>query len=71
MLLGSGLSTQVGASVAALAFPVIGPAGVVAIRQWVAAIVRDSARQVGRERPRVGARQCCQSGRGRKRRAEH
>ncbi|TDW21589.1 inner membrane transporter RhtA [Kribbella kalugense] len=39
MMLGSGLSTQVGASVAALAFPVIGPAGVVAIRQWVAAIV--------------------------------
>ncbi|NUR99271.1 MAG: EamA family transporter [Kribbellaceae bacterium] len=38
-MLGSGLSTQVGASVAALAFPVIGPAGVVAIRQWVAAIV--------------------------------
>ncbi|MFF0267343.1 DMT family transporter [Kribbella sp. NPDC004536] len=39
MMLGSGLSTQIGASVAALAFPVIGPAGVVAIRQWVAAIV--------------------------------
>src|SRR4051812_19826901 len=39
MMLGSGLSTQVGASVAALAFPVIGPAGVVAIRQWVAGIV--------------------------------
>ncbi|MFD7159150.1 DMT family transporter [Kribbella sp. NPDC059898] len=39
MMLGSGLSTQVGASVAALAFPVIGPAGVVAIRQWVAALL--------------------------------
>ncbi|WP_238331883.1 EamA family transporter [Kribbella jejuensis] len=39
MMLGSGLSTQVGASVAALAFPVISPAGVVAIRQWVAAVV--------------------------------
>lgn len=37
LMLGSGLSNQVGASVAALAFPVIGPAGVVAIRQWVAA----------------------------------
>ena len=36
MMLGSGLSTQVGASVAALAFPVIGPVGVVAVRQWVA-----------------------------------
>lgn len=37
LMLGSGLSNQIGASVAALAFPVIGPAGVVAIRQWVAA----------------------------------
>lgn len=39
MMLGSGLSNQVGASVAALAFPVIGPVGVVAVRQWVAALV--------------------------------
>lgn len=39
MLLGSGLSNQVGASIGALAFPVIGPAGVVAVRQWVAGIV--------------------------------
>lgn len=37
LMLGSGLSNQTGASVAALAFPVIGPVGVVAIRQWVAA----------------------------------
>ncbi|MEU0302607.1 EamA family transporter [Streptomyces sp. NPDC006175] len=37
LMLGSGLSNQVGASVAALAFPVIGPVGVVAVRQWVAA----------------------------------
>lgn len=36
---GSGLSNQVGASVAALAFPQLGPAGVVAVRQWVAAVV--------------------------------
>jgi inner membrane transporter RhtA len=36
---GSGLSNQVGASVAALAFPHLGPAGVVAVRQWVAAVV--------------------------------
>jgi inner membrane transporter RhtA len=50
MMLGSGLSTQVGASVAALAFPVIGPAGVVAIRQWVAAIVLFA---VGRPRLRT------------------
>ncbi|MFF0745490.1 DMT family transporter [Streptomyces sp. NPDC004111] len=48
-MLGSGLSNQVGASVAALAFPVVGPAGVVAIRQWVAAGVLWSA---CRPRPR-------------------
>ncbi|MGW1436964.1 EamA family transporter [Streptomyces griseus] len=39
LMLGSGLSNQTGASVAALAFPVIGPTGVVAVRQWVAAVV--------------------------------
>jgi inner membrane transporter RhtA len=38
-MLGSGLSTQVGAALGALAFPVIGPAGVVAVRQWVAGAV--------------------------------
>lgn len=38
MLLG-GTSNQVGAATGALAFPVIGPAGVVAIRQWVAGAV--------------------------------
>ncbi|MFC8226781.1 DMT family transporter [Streptomyces sp. NPDC057287] len=38
-MLGSGLSNQSGAAVAALAFPVLGPAGVVAVRQWVAAVV--------------------------------
>lgn len=38
-MLGSGLSNQTGASIGALAFPVLGPAGVVAVRQWVAAIV--------------------------------
>lgn len=32
----SAASNQVGAATAALAFPVLGPAGVVAIRQWVA-----------------------------------
>jgi inner membrane transporter RhtA len=36
LMLGSALSSQVGAATAALAFPVIGPAGVVAVRQWVA-----------------------------------
>src|SRR3954462_6209762 len=55
MMLGSGLSTQGGASVAALAFPVIGPAGVVAIRQWVAGIVLPA---IGRPRLRwITARQ--------------
>ncbi|PKW17305.1 inner membrane transporter RhtA [Saccharopolyspora spinosa] len=38
MMLGSGLSNQVGAAIGSLAFPVIGPAGVVAVRQWVAAV---------------------------------
>jgi len=36
---GSGLSNQVGAATGALAFPVLGPAGVVAVRQWVAGAV--------------------------------
>lgn len=39
LMLGSGASSQLGASFGALAFPTIGPVGVVAIRQWVAAIV--------------------------------
>ncbi|WP_405059810.1 EamA family transporter [Kribbella sp. NBC_01505] len=39
LMLTSGLSSQVGASVAAQAFPVIGPVGVVAVRQWMAAVV--------------------------------
>jgi inner membrane transporter RhtA len=38
VLLGSGASTQVGAGIGALAFPAIGPAGVVAVRQLVAAV---------------------------------
>ncbi|MEV2278688.1 EamA family transporter [Nocardiopsis sp. NPDC049922] len=48
LMLGSGLSNQVGASVAALAFPVMGPVGTVAVRQWVAAVVLLG---VGRPRP--------------------
>jgi inner membrane transporter RhtA len=39
LMTGSAASNQVGAATAALAFPVLGPAGVVAIRQWVAAAV--------------------------------
>ncbi|MBZ4020258.1 EamA family transporter [Streptomyces purpurogeneiscleroticus] len=35
----SGLSNQVGAAVGSLAFPVLGPVGVVAVRQYVAALV--------------------------------
>jgi inner membrane transporter RhtA len=38
LLLGSALSNQTGAAVGALAFDVIGPVGVVAIRQWVAGV---------------------------------
>ncbi|WP_425508138.1 EamA family transporter [Streptomyces bathyalis] len=37
-MVGSGVSNQVGAAIGSLAFPVIGPAGVVAVRQYVAAI---------------------------------
>ena len=39
MMVGSALSNQVGAAVGALAFPVIGALGVVAVRQWVAGAV--------------------------------
>jgi inner membrane transporter RhtA len=37
MMLGSGVSNQTGAALGATAFDVLGPAGVVAVRQWVAA----------------------------------
>src|SRR5262249_35680999 len=43
LMTGSALSVQLGAATAALAFPVLGPAGVVAIRQWVAGAVLLSA----------------------------
>jgi len=39
LMTGSAASNQFGAATAALAFPVIGPAGVVAVRQWVAGAV--------------------------------
>lgn len=39
LMCGSGLSCQFGAATATLAFPALGPAGVVAIRQWVAGAV--------------------------------
>jgi inner membrane transporter RhtA len=38
LMTGSAVSNQFGAATAALAFPVLGPAGVVAIRQWVAGV---------------------------------
>ncbi len=38
-MLGSALSSQTGAAVGTMAFPVLGPVGVVAIRQWVAGII--------------------------------
>ena len=39
LMTGSAASNQIGAATAALAFPVLGPAGVVAVRQWVAGAV--------------------------------
>ncbi len=39
LMTGSAASNQLGAATAALAFPVLGPTGVVAIRQWVAGAV--------------------------------
>src|SRR5271169_6823536 len=39
LMTSSAASNQLGAATAALAFPVLGPAGVVAVRQWVAAAV--------------------------------
>jgi inner membrane transporter RhtA len=39
LMLGSALSNQTGAAVGTLAFPVIGPVAVVALRQWVAALI--------------------------------
>ncbi|MDO0929519.1 EamA family transporter [Streptomyces sp. TG1A-8] len=39
MMLASGLSTQLGAAIGSLAFPLLGPVGVVAARQYVAAAV--------------------------------
>lgn len=48
LMLTGGASNQIGASVAALAFPVLGPVGVVAVRQWVGAVVLIAA-----GRPRV------------------
>jgi inner membrane transporter RhtA len=39
LMTGSAASNQLGAATAALAFPALGPAGVVAVRQWVAAVV--------------------------------
>jgi len=39
LMLGSALSNQTGAAIGALAFPVLGPVGVVAVRQWIAGIV--------------------------------
>ncbi|MER5177639.1 EamA family transporter [Streptomyces sp. NPDC002896] len=49
-MVGSGLSNQIGAATGSLAFPVLGPVGVVAVRQYVAAIVLFA---VGRPRLRT------------------
>jgi inner membrane transporter RhtA len=53
LMVGSGLASQTGAATGALAFDVIGPVGVVAVRQWVAGVVllavggRDCGRSPG------------------------
>jgi inner membrane transporter RhtA len=52
-LLGSALSNQVGAAVGSFAFPVIGPVGVVVVRQFVAAAV---LLPIARPRPRTFTR---------------
>ncbi|MFI7413531.1 EamA family transporter [Streptomyces sp. NPDC049627] len=49
-MIGSGLSNQTGAALGSLAFPVLGPVGVVAVRQYVAALVLMA---VGRPRLRT------------------
>ena len=54
LMLGSALASQTGAAIGALAFPVIGPVGVVAVRQWVAGVILLA---VGRPRLRAFTRQ--------------
>jgi inner membrane transporter RhtA len=49
LMTGSAAANQLGAAAAALAFPVLGPVGVVAVRQWVACAVLLTA-----VRPRFG-----------------
>ncbi|WP_075693675.1 EamA family transporter [Streptomyces acidiscabies] len=46
-MVGSGLSNQTGAAIGSLAFPVIGPVGVVAVRQYVAAAVLGAVARPG------------------------
>lgn len=53
LMLGSALASQTGAGFGALAFPVIGPVGVVAVRQWVAGVILLA---VGRPRLRAFTR---------------
>src|SRR5688500_18672323 len=39
LMVSSSLGSQTGAAIGALAFPVLGPVGVVAVRQWVAGVI--------------------------------
>src|SRR4051794_7425828 len=39
LMLASSSASQTGAGIGALAFPVLGPVGVVAVRQWVAGVI--------------------------------
>ena len=54
LMVSSSLGSQTGAAIGALAFPVIGPVGVVAVRQWVAGVILLA---VGRPRLRSFGRQ--------------
>ncbi|MER6015256.1 EamA family transporter [Streptomyces bluensis] len=54
-MVASGLSNQVGAATGALAFPVLGPVGVVAARQYVAAVVLAAVVLAAVGRPRLRA----------------
>ena len=62
-MFGGALSNQLGAATGALAFGVIGPAGVVAIRQWIAGIVllADRAPPVALVHRGAVAAWCCSS----------
>jgi threonine/homoserine efflux transporter RhtA len=58
MMLGAALSNQFGAAAGTMAFGVIGPAGVTAVRQWIAGLVLLAAPGGARSPGRSGV-WCC------------